>query len=393
MYNMDIDSNLTTAKYRRVVYPTRTVYHTSQPVVNKKTIKKDKMKTAAIICEFNPLHTGHKKLIDCAKTFSDKVICIMSGNFTQRGLPACAEKHRRAFHAIKAGADLVVELPTVFSVSSAENFALGGVAIANKLSADYLLFGSESGNLDELNYVLDKTDDKKVNEKIRAELAKGVTYPRAVAMAAESSILDFPNNTLALEYLRAIKKLNCTIKPVTVKREGNYHSLQASEYASSSALRVDNSLLAKFSFDYVIPDVGGNAEKRFKDYAAVAVSQISKDDWLCTEGVSEGIENRFMAADKSKGYDYLLEQVKTKRFTRARLQRIVLNALLKITKADVSVAKNSLNCIAAAPLAVSENSAELLKLTGKNTDEITKRADELYKAISGITPPTKLVKV
>lgn len=351
------------------------------------------MNTTAIICEFNPLHTGHKKLIDYAKTFSNKVICIMSGNFTQRGLPACAEKYQRAAHAIKAGADLVVELPTIFAVSSAENFALGGVAIADKLNVDYLLFGSESGNIDELIQCADKLDDEKINKKIRDELAKGVAYPKAVAQAINSKILDYPNNTLALEYLRSLKKLNSKITPITIKRENDYNSIKAKEYASSGALRADHSLRQKFTYDFVWQDINDTIESKFKDYAAIAISQIKKKEWESIEGVSEGIENRFINADKSKGYETLMETVKTKRFTRARLQRIVLNAVLKITKENVKFAKDELDNLAVTPLAVSLDSLDLLKLTVKNNVEITQIADNLYKALSGISQPTKLLKI
>ena len=97
------------------------------------------MKLAAIICEFNPLHTGHKRLIDYARSVADKVVCIMSGNFMQRGLPACADKYARARHAILAGADLVVELPVAFATASAENFAFGGIAAVKRLGADCLV--------------------------------------------------------------------------------------------------------------------------------------------------------------------------------------------------------------------------------------------------------------
>ena len=100
------------------------------------------MKISAIICEFNPIHKGHKRLIDLARNTSDYVVCVMSGNFTQRGLPACADKYARARHAVRCGADLVVELPTVFACASAENFALGGVKIASMMGAETLLFGS-----------------------------------------------------------------------------------------------------------------------------------------------------------------------------------------------------------------------------------------------------------
>ena len=141
------------------------------------------MTSTAIICELNPLHSGHKRLIDYAKTFSEKVICIMSGNFVQRGFPACCDKYSRATHAVKCGADLVVELPTVFATSSATDFALGGVMIANKLHADYLLFGSECGKISQLQNCVTMLDDKEVNATIRNLMNNGTSYPTAVAKA------------------------------------------------------------------------------------------------------------------------------------------------------------------------------------------------------------------
>ena len=177
------------------------------------------MKLAAIICEFNPLHTGHKKLIDFAKTLADNVVCIMSGNFTQRGLPACADKYPRARHALLAGADLVVELPTVFATASAENFAFGGVAIAQKLGADCLVFGSECGDIDKLFSCLDIIEDCETNKLIQQEVSKGVSYPKAIASACGLDILDKPNNVLAIEYLKAIRRSNSTIAPFTLKRD------------------------------------------------------------------------------------------------------------------------------------------------------------------------------
>lgn len=349
------------------------------------------MKTTAIICEFNPLHTGHKRLIDYAKSFSNKVICIMSGNFTQRGLPACADKYSRAKHAILAGCDLVVELPTVFATASAQNFAYGGVAIAKLLNVDYLLFGSECGNITELTHLVDMLETEETNAKIRSALQRGITYPKAVATATSSSLLDSPNNVLAIEYLNALRRLKCDITPVTIARENNYNLQISAEYASSTALRADKKLRQQYTYDFVRQDIDDKIEDKFGAFATLALSLMSKEQWASIEGISEGIENRFITADKSNGYNYLLEQVKNKRFTRAKLQRIVLNAVLNITSADVEKSKKQ--TININPLAVGSNSVELLQFTDKNCDIITQRADKLYEALSGKKPPVKLLKI
>lgn len=348
------------------------------------------MTTTAIICELNPLHSGHKKLIDYAKTFSDKVICIMSGNFVQRGLPACCDKYSRATHAVKCGADLVVELPTVFATSSATDFAIGGVLVANDLHADYLLFGSECGDLQQLQNCAKLLDDKDVNSNIRKYVGEGNNYPTAVYKATNCNLLDKPNNTLAIEYLRALTATNSPITPVTIKREDNYNG-KTGEYASSSALRNDKTLFDKYSFDFVANDVDISIEQRYCKFATVALSLFSKEHLRNIYGVSEGIENRFISADKSNGYDAMLEQVKTKRYTRAKLQRIVLHAVLDITEQDVTKAKNF--PLAITPLAVSAQSTDLLQLTNEFSDEITKRADNLYTSLGGKTKPKKLIKI
>lgn len=348
------------------------------------------MKITAIICEFNPLHSGHKRIIDYAKTFSDKVICIMSGNFTQRGLPAVADKFSRAKHAVLAGADLVVELPTVFATSSAENFAFGGVKIAQKMHADCLLFGSECANIEQLTQCADLLCEKEINDKIKAAMKSGVSYPKAVSLATQTDVLDSPNNVLAIEYIKAIKQLNAKITPATIRRENNYNSVSAQEYASSSALRQDAKLRAKYTFDYVTSDINDEIENAFCRYAPVALSTVSQRNFANIEGVSEGIENRFISADKTD-YETMLTQVKTKRFTRAKLQRIVLAAVLNITKNDMSNAKD--NDVPVLPLAVNSCSVALLKLTDNNVDDITARADNLYAALGGKAPPKKLIKL
>lgn len=348
------------------------------------------MTTTAIICEFNPLHTGHKRLIDHAKTFSDKVICIMSGNFTQRGMPACCDKYARAKHALLAGADLVVELATIFATASAENFAYGGVAIANSLGVDYLLFGSECGDIDRLTKCANLLLDENVNNQIANEIKKGVSYPKAVANALNSPVLDKPNNILAIEYIKALILSKSTITPKTITREDNYNG-EPAKYASSGALRTSVKLRNTYTYEYVSNEIDDSIEQRFESIATSVLALKTGKEIELIEGVSEGIENRIFAVDKSKGYDKMLEQIKTKRYTRLRLQRIVLNVILNVTKADVIAAKNS--DIAIKPLAVRSDATTLLARLNGDVDELTQRADRLYYSLSSSTPPQKLIKI
>ncbi len=349
------------------------------------------MKTTAIICEFNPLHSGHKKLIDYAKTFSDRVVCIMSGNFTQRGLPACCDKYARAKHAVLAGADLVVELPTIFAAASAENFAYGGVAAASKLPADFLLFGSECGDIKQLTDCANALLDKDVNRKIADEIKKGISYPKAVSNIVKTPLLNKPNNVLAIEYIKNIITAKSRITPITLIREDNYNSLQTEQYASSAALRADKKLRKKFTYDYVSQDINDEIEDKFGTIACGIISLKTPDEMHDIEGVSEGIENKIFASNKSNGYNTMLEEIKSKRYPRLRLQRTILNIILNISKERVTAAKNTAVCIC--PLAVKSTSAAMLAFTNKCPDEITQRADRLYYTMSTVAPPSKLIKM
>ena len=349
------------------------------------------MKLAAIICEFNPLHTGHKKLIDFARTLADNVVCIMSGNFTQRGLPACADKYARAHHALLAGADLVVELPTIFATASAENFALGGVEIAQRLGADCLVFGSECGDIDKLNLCVDKLCDEKTNAQIRQEIEKGLSYPKAVAVATGLDALDKPNNVLGIEYIKALRNLRSKITPATLKRDDNYNDTSGEEFASSMALRKDASLRQRYTFDFVAKDIDDNVEQRYCNIVPSFLAVATKEELANLEGATEGIHNRIFNADKTHGYESILEQIKTKRYTRLKLQRIVLNCVLGITKQIVNEHKNQ--PVKIKVLGVKIGKETLLDGIDNEADELTQKADRLYYTLSGKTAPTRLIKV
>ncbi|MBR2875152.1 MAG: nucleotidyltransferase family protein, partial [Clostridia bacterium] len=195
----------------------------------------------AIICEFNPLHNGHAHLIREAKKFGDDLLLIMSGNFVERGEVAILSKEVRARHAILCGADLVLELPPYFALSSAQNFALGAVSILNELSVDKLIFGSECGNIDVLNEMVDLLDNEKDDYKkqLKINLDSGMLFAKARTTAIENiygqsfaNMLTHPNNILGVEYIRALKNTNSKITPLTITREVNENL-----YLSSSKIR------------------------------------------------------------------------------------------------------------------------------------------------------------
>ena len=349
------------------------------------------MKLAAIICEFNPLHTGHKRLIDYAKSLADKVVCIMSGNFTQRGLPACADKYSRAKHAVLSGADLVVELPTVYATASAENFAYCGIAIANKLGADCLVFGSECGSIDELKKCIDVINDAETDKRIQQEVQKGVSYPKAIALATGLELLSKPNNVLAIEYLKALRNTHSTITPFTLTREDNYNAEEPQQYASSMALRTNKQLRNKYTFDYVSQDIDDSIVEKYYQLVPSILAIASNEQLEQAEGVTEGLHNRIFKADKTKGYEHMIEEIKTKRYTRLKIQRVVLNQIIGITKDVVSNIKNNQPHIKV--LAVKSSAVALLQNIENDADEITLKADRLYATLSGRTAPTKLIKI
>lgn len=210
------------------------------------------MKIVGIIAEYNPFHNGHRYQIEQALriTGADAAIVLMSGDFMQRGTPALLPKHLRAQMALQGGASVVLELPVCFSVSSAEFFAHGGISILNALGCvDYLCFGSECGDL-ELLYrtarILSAEPDG-FRTLLQDELKKGLSFPAARRAALESycedplaaGLLDHPNNTLGIEYIKALIRLESPIKPFTVKRqESGYHDTGlAARYSSASAIR------------------------------------------------------------------------------------------------------------------------------------------------------------
>ena len=266
-----------------------------------------------IICEFNPFHKGHKYLIDSVKN-NGCVICVMSGNFVQRGEFAVYNKFDRCKTALENGADLVIELPTPYSLMSAEGFAKAGVEILEKTGiVDEIAFGAECKDVEKLKEIADKID--KSQELIKKEMKKGISYPAARKNVIGSDLLDTPNNILAVEYIRQ------TILPCkAIKRIGKGHDTDDSLY-SASAIRQTMNQVDICSMN--------NCEKAILS----KLRCMTSDDFAKIEDVNEGLENRIYECVRNAcSINELYDSIKTKRYTHSRIRRIILKSYLDITK-------------------------------------------------------------
>lgn len=267
-----------------------------------------------IICEFNPFHYGHKYLINKVKEENKAVICCMSGNFVQRGEFAVYDKFTRAKTALEGGADLVIELPAACSTLSAEGFAksavslLEGTGIINEIA-----FGAETEDLEQLKRTADLLNDSKIKAEITREMKKGLPYPLARKNVLKTDLLDTPNNILACEYLRF-----AAVPCKAVKRIGKGHDTDDTLY-SASAIRSTLDI---------------NKISTIKNCETAVLSklrQMSKEDFAKIADVNEGLENRIYNAARNAGsLEELYDLIKTKRYTMARIRRIILRSYLGI---------------------------------------------------------------
>lgn len=305
------------------------------------------MKIAAVISEYNPFHNGHKYLNSAIKEHcADAVVSIMSGSFTQRGDVAMLSKFSRTKTALENGCDLVLELPTPYAVANAEVFAKSGVRCAEALGCvDYLCFGSEIGDTQMIQTASEAITDPQVQLLVRKHMKKGDYYPRALSKAVIEvfgeeigSILSLPNNVLGIEYCKALK--NTEIEPRSFLRKGAAHdSLHVSEnIASASNIR---SMVRKRSepseFSKFTPYTSLTEEPVFFDMFDATIMyllRLSTPESLRTlPDIAEGLEHRILAAAAiSSTVQEVIEKVKTKRYTMAKLRRIMVYLLLGITK-------------------------------------------------------------
>ncbi len=308
------------------------------------------MKLCAIVSEYNPFHNGHEYLIKKAKEISkaDAVLCITSGNFTQRGEMAITDKFTRAKHACLSGADAVIELPTVFASANAEIFSKGAIKILSSIpNVKYLAFGCEDEEKESLIATAKLLNDESENFKaaLKRNLDGGLSYAKAKNEAIKeitgSDIYSKPNNILALEYVKAILKNNADIEILPIKRIGNEHndSEVRNNFTSASSIREnydskdENILKAVRSAmpSYVFEDIKDVERNAFKRLAVYSLTVNSADYLKGIADCTEGLENKFKALIKENcSYDRIVEEITCKRYTSSRIKRIMLSSLLKI---------------------------------------------------------------
>lgn len=352
------------------------------------------MKICALIAEYNPLHLGHLKLISHIKTElgADKLVVIMSGNFCERGEAAVLDKYTRAKHAITAGADIVIELPAVFATANAELFATGAVKLLKSTGVvDTLCFGVESGDA-ETYFAAAKAmlnETKEFKQILKRELDTGVSLAKArfntvKAMALpelDESIISAPNNILALEYTKAIIKLNAKMEIAPYLRTGDHNDPKLYKNitsAQSIRLALDGGAKKKIKKNvpaYVYKDLPELPADYKKPILASLITATPEEIAKATD-CTEGLENRIKALLKDNlNYDELVERVSTKRYTKARVRRILLANFLKISE------DFTMRCLKSPlylkVLAISAGETELLAMIKEKADVplITRKSD------------------
>ena len=317
------------------------------------------MHTIGIISEYNPFHSGHRYQLDeVRKTFGEDcaIVCAMSGNWVQRGDAAITDKWARAEMALHGGADLVLEIPTLWAASSAETFARGGVSNLDATGlVDTLCFGSEAGQVEPLQAVVDCLDSPLWRNRLRHHLDKGLSFPAARHKATSDLIGDqadclrHPNTNLGIEYLRAMKAVGASMEAYTLRREGAAHDdARDGEQTHVSA----SHLRARFAAHDPKPmpppmraedEIEVRADPAFLTECERAIlaklRTMEPEDLAKLPDCSEGLCDRlYAAARQARSLEELYDLTKTKRYTHARIRRMVLWAFLGLTEADRPVA-------------------------------------------------------
>ena len=351
------------------------------------------MEIVGIICEYNPLHLGHKKQLDSIRQIIGPdcgIVCLMSGNYVQRGAPAIVDKAHRAEAALRCGADLVLELPVTYSLSSAEGFAAGGVRILSTFCSR-LCFGAETADESTLMALAQALLQPDFPEALRLQLDKGHSFPAArqaalEAMGLDAALLQMPNNILAIEYCKAILAQSSALQPLVIHRPGSYHDTAPDpENPSATALRA--LMTQKANWKAYIPveaapcfEAATLHSLAFGEKSILYRLRTMEDaEFEALPYGSEGLWRKFMHAAREKAtVEEILTAVKSKRYTRTRLDRMLLCAVLGITKAMLE---------APAPycrvLALNNRGREILKQARAVGDfpNIGQRIDHPYQAL------------
>ena len=293
------------------------------------------MKNIGIVCEYNPFHNGHAKQLRGIS----RAVCLMSGNYVQRAEPAIVDKYVRARAAVECGASLVLELPITYAIASAEGFADGAVEIFERLGCiDAISFGSEEGDIKNIMSTAKALLQPEFSERLRSELDKGVSFPVARARALEEMgvmAIEKPNDILAVEYCKSILRRESKIEPMTILREGDYHGGSEQENPSASFLRTME------NWESYMP---AQAYEVFENAPRYSLAEgerawlarlraMSESEFEALPYGSEGLWRKLMHACRTESdLESIVQAVKSKRYTRTRIMRLLLCAYLGITE-------------------------------------------------------------
>ena len=311
------------------------------------------MKTLAIIAEYNPLHDGHRYHFQQSmdQSGASHSIILMSGNFVQRGEPAISDKFTRAAESVRMGADLVLELPFIYAVNSAEFFAEGAIRILNTSGVvDYLSFGSETADLENLSTSASRLLEPDHITQVRALMSQGLSYAGAVEQRLGQALRQ-PNDILAIQYLRALIRQHSPIRPMVIRRRGGYHNDSlATRFPSATAIRTAHR-------QGVLQDI--EQPIFWEDLTDMIFARLLLHDISSIHGMREGIDDALKrAALHTNDLAELLEQCRTPRFSLARLRRLLIHSLMGYHSIDHSELQNT---VYFRPLAFNTKGRQLLK--------------------------------
>lgn len=385
------------------------------------------MKVTGIIAEYDPFHNGHSYHIKKAKemTGADAIVVVMSGHFTQRGMPAFFRRDARVRMAVDGGADLVIELPYIYACNSSHEFARGAAGILNGIGCvDALVFGAETDDMDTLEKAARAaagTDDRS-SAYIKEEMKNGVSYPEALTRSVEkiygaqtAAVLREPNNLLGIEYMKAFRELGSGIKPFIVGRRSAAHGeslemlherKQEQRIASGTAVRKAVYAGGARAAEMLVPDTSfsiisgyerssGFSFAEYRDkikknmFELLKYKIITSDESELAEvyGVAEGLENRLKSCiSGAENIDGLIDSVKSKRYTRARISRTLMHLLINLRTTDFETLRET---YCARVLGFSPTGGKLLRLMSEssaipvfsNLSRLDKRSPEAARVL------------
>ena len=317
------------------------------------------MNIAGIVAEYNPFHRGHLYHIEQTKAQlggDALIVCVMSGDFVQRGEAAVFSKFARSEAACHSGADLIVELPLPWCLSSAEGFARGAVSLLDRLSCQTISFGSEAGELNSLSRLAETLSSDEMNDSVRQMLSKkpnmSYAYARQLAVRERcgdlSALLETPNNILALEYLKAIRSLNSGLRAITVRRIGSPHDGVGGIVQSAAELRCR--LQNGDSMIDMLPDAAAEVfmheeqfgpgrpdPERLETALMSRLRMLSADDYEHLPDAADGLGRKLMqAAAEGPDLASVMEAVKSKRYAMSRIRRMICSATLGLRQGMAS---------------------------------------------------------